>query len=118
MTLHVTMNRYQVCKRCCYLNVKNVTEVMEQLGNPFADASTDLHSLETKQIMSERVVKAVSSAEDMWKMCQYQKCVVNHTSSTATVWNNAPYEQIRLIAMFGAIRIASKIHPKSLYQNY
>ena len=64
MTLHVTMNKYQVCKRCCYLNVKNVNEVMEELGNPFADASTDMYSLETKQIMSERVVEAVRSAED------------------------------------------------------
>ena len=61
------MNKYQVCKRCCYLNVKNVTKVMEELGNPFTDASTDLYSLETKQIMSERVVKDVRSAEDMGK---------------------------------------------------
>ena len=62
MTLHVTMNKYQVCKRCCYLNVKYVTEVMEELGNPCADTGTDLHSLETKQIMSERVVEALRSA--------------------------------------------------------
>ena len=67
MTLHVTMNKYQVCKRCCYLNVKNVTEVMGELGNPFSDASTDLYSLEAKQIMSERVIKDVTSAEVMGK---------------------------------------------------
>ena len=85
MALHVTMNKYQVCKRCCYLNVKNVTEVMEELGNPFADTGADLYSLETKQIMSERVVEAVRSAEDMGKMYQYQKCVVNHISSTRVV---------------------------------
>ena len=88
MTLHVTMNTYQVCKRCCYFNVKNITEVMGELGNPFADASTDLYSLETKQIMSERVVKDVTSAEDMGKIYQYQKCVVNRISSTATVFND------------------------------
>ena len=87
MTLHVTMNKYKVCKRCCYLNVKNVTEVIEELGNPFADASTDLHALETKQIMSERVVKDVRSAEDVGKIYHNKKCVVNHTSSTATVFN-------------------------------
>ena len=88
MALHVTMNKYQVCKRCCYLNVivKNVTKVMEELGNPFADTGVDLYSLETKQIMSERVVEAVRSAEDMGKMYQYQKCVVNHISRTATVF--------------------------------
>ena len=88
MTQHVTMNKYQVCKRCCYLNVKNVTEEMEELGNPFANASTDLYSIETKKIMSERVVKDVRSAEDMGKIYHYQKCVVNHTSSTATVFND------------------------------
>ena len=43
-------------------HVKNVTEVMKDLGNPFADASTDLYSLETKQIMSETVLEAVESA--------------------------------------------------------
>ena len=47
---------------------KNVTEVMEEPGNPFADTGADLYSLETKQIMSERVVEAVRSAEDMGKM--------------------------------------------------
>ena len=92
MTLHVTMYKYQECKRCCYLNVKNVTEVMVELGNPFADASTNLYSLETKQIMSERVVEAVTSAEDMGKMYQYQKCVVNGISSTATVFNDTIYK--------------------------
>ena len=61
---------------------------MEELGNPFADASTDQYSLENKQIMSERVVEAVRSAEDMGKMYQYQKCVVNHISSNATVFND------------------------------
>ena len=72
MALHVTMNKHQVCKRCCYLNFKNITEVMEELGNPFADTGADLYSLETKQIMSERVVEAVRSAEDMGKMYQYR----------------------------------------------
>ena len=68
-------------------HVNNVTEVMEELGNPFAETGTDLYSLETKQIMSERVVEAVRSAEDMVKM-QYQKCVVNCISSTATAFND------------------------------
>ena len=100
MTLHVTMNKYQVCKRCCYLNVKNVTEVMEELGNPFADASTDLYSLETKQIMSERVVKDMKSAEDMGKMnqYQYQKRVFNYTSSTATVFNDTIHKNNQTVS--------------------
>ena len=68
-------------------HVNNVIEVMEELGNLFADASTDLYSLETKQIMSEWVVESVRSAEDMGKM-QYQKCVVNRISSTAAAFND------------------------------
>ena len=68
-------------------HVNNVTEVMEELGNPFAETGTDLYSLETKQIMSERVVEAVMSAEDMGKM-QYKKCVVNRISSTATAFSD------------------------------
>ena len=68
-------------------HVNNVTGVMEELGNPFAETGTDLYSLETKQIMSERVVEAVRSAEDIGKM-QYQKCVVNRISSTATAFND------------------------------
>ena len=92
MTLHVTMNKYQVCKRFCYLNVKYVTKVMEELGNPCADTGTELCSLETKKIMSERVVEAVRCAEDMGKMYQYQNCVVNRMSSTATVFNDTIYK--------------------------
>ena len=61
---------------------------MEELGNPFADTGAELYSLETKQIMSERVVEAVRSAEDMGKMYQYQKCVANHISSTATLFKD------------------------------
>ena len=49
---------------------------MGEHGNLFVDTGTDLYSLETKHIMSERVVEAVRSAEDMGKMYQYQKCVV------------------------------------------
>ena len=43
--------------------VKNITEIMEELRNPFADASTDLYSVETKQTRSERVVEAVRCAQ-------------------------------------------------------
>ena len=68
--------------------INNVIVVMEELGNPFAETGIDLYSLETKQIMSKRVVEAVRSAEDMGKMYQYQKYVVNHISSTATAFND------------------------------
>ena len=73
-------------------HVTNVTEVMEELGNPFADTVTDLYSLETKQKMSERVVEAVRSAEDMAKI-QHQKCVVNRISRTATAINDTIHKK-------------------------
>ena len=103
MTLHVTMNKYQVFKRCCYLNVKNVTEVMEELGNPFADRSASLYSLETKQIMSERVVEAVRSAEDMGKMYQYQKCCVN-TSVALQLYSMTHYIRTTKLCFYGEIK--------------
>ena len=124
MTQHVTINKYQVCKRCCYLNVKNVTEVMVELKNLFADASTDLHSLETKQIMSERVLEAVRSAEDMGKMYQYQKCVVNHISSTATVFNDTIHKNNQTLFLrrnqipplrFPIFRMMSSCFPVCIY---
>ena len=31
---------------------KNVTEVIEKLGNPFADTRTDLYTLDSKMIMT------------------------------------------------------------------
>ena len=68
-------------------HVKNVTEVMEELGNPFSDTSTDLYSLETKQIMSERVIEAVRSAGHIGKM-QYQQFLEDRISSSATAFND------------------------------
>ena len=47
--------------------VKSVTDVMEEIGNPFADTSSDLYTLDTKVIMPASVVNAVRSAEDIGK---------------------------------------------------
>ena len=97
---------------------------MEELGNPFADASTDLYSLETKQIMSERVVKDVTSAEDMGKMYQYQKCVVNHNSSTAVVFNDTIHKNNQTLFLrrnqiphlwFPIFRMMSSCSPVCIY---
>ena len=38
---------------------------MEELGNPFADDSTDLVTLDTKLIMSEEVVTTIQTAEQL-----------------------------------------------------
>ena len=117
-------NNYQVCKRCCYHNVKNATEVMEELGNAFADTGADLYSLETKQIMSERVVEVVRSAEDMGKMYQYQKCVANHINSTATVFKDTLHKNNQTLFLrrnqiphlrFPIFRMISSCSPVCIY---
>ena len=41
---------------------KNVTEVIEELGNPFADTSADLYTLDSKLIMPGSVVHAIRTA--------------------------------------------------------
>ena len=96
---------------------------MEELGNPFADTGADLYSLETKQIMSERVVEAVRSAEDMGKMYQYQKCVANHISSTATVFKDILHKSQTLFLRrnqmpplrFPIFRMMSSCSPVCIY---
>ena len=40
-------------------------EAIEELGNPFADDSTDLVTLDTKVIMSEEVVTTIQTAEQL-----------------------------------------------------
>ena len=46
---------------------KNVTDVIEELGNPFADTSTDLYTLDSKLIMPDSVVHTIRTAEDTGK---------------------------------------------------
>ena len=45
--------------------VKSVTDVMEELGNPFADTSTDFYMLDTKRIMPAIVVNTIKTTEDI-----------------------------------------------------
>ena len=41
---------------------KNVTDVIEELGNPFADTSADLYTLDSKLIMPGSVVCTIRTA--------------------------------------------------------
>jgi hypothetical protein len=47
------------------LNTMTVVEAIEELGNPLADDSTDLVTLDTKVIMSEEVVTTIQTAEQL-----------------------------------------------------
>ena len=48
-------------------HVKGVTDVIEELGNPFSDTSTDLYALDSKVIMLNSVVHTIRTAEDLGK---------------------------------------------------
>ena len=54
--------------------VKAVTDVTEEIGNPFSELSTDLYTLDNKVIMPESVVHTVKTAENLAK-AQYEKFV-------------------------------------------
>ena len=58
----------------CALNTKTVVKAIEELGNPFADDSTDLATLDTKVIMSEEVVTTIQTAEQLGST-QYQSFI-------------------------------------------
>ena len=71
---------YQVYKRRSYSQVKSVNDVMEELGNPFADTSTDLYMLDTKRIMPASVVntillRSVSMSIPLHSMTPYTRTV-------------------------------------------
>ena len=51
--------------------VKAITDVTEETGNPFSELSTDLYTLDTKVIMPESVVHTVKTAENLGK-AQYE----------------------------------------------
>ena len=67
--------------------IKNVTDVMEELGNPFADTGTDLYMLDTKQIMPDSIVNTITTAENISKT-QYQKSVAERINANSPAFND------------------------------
>ncbi len=55
-------------------DVKRLTAVVEDLGNPFTDNSNELYTLDTKVVMSKEVVNTVQNVEQIGKE-QYKKFV-------------------------------------------
>ena len=66
---------------------KNVTDVIEELDNPFADTSTDLYTLDSKLIMPDIVVHTVRTAEDTGK-AQHQTFVAERLNSSIAAFND------------------------------
>ena len=72
--------------------VKAITDVTEETGNPFSKLSTDLYTLDTKVIIPERVVHTVKTAENLGK-AQYEITYkkTQFTSVHFQLWKS-PYE--------------------------
>ena len=64
-------------------NVVNVMDVMDEMGNPFSENSKDLFPLESKVIMSDEVVQAVRTAEELGKS-QYKSFITEHITYAST----------------------------------
>ena len=70
-----------IVQKTFIVHVKNMTDIIEELNNPFADTSDDLFALDSKQIMSNSVVDAIKSTEDIGE-AQY------HTFLKERLYNN------------------------------
>ena len=70
---------------------KNVTEMTEELGNPFADTQTDLYTLDSKLIMPDSVVHTIRTAEDTGK-AQHQTFVAERLNSNIAAVNDTVHK--------------------------
>ena len=70
---------------------KNVTDVIEELGNPFADTSTDHYTLDSKLIVPDSVVHIIRTAEDIGK-AQHQTFVVERLNSNIAAFNDTVHK--------------------------
>ena len=68
-------------------DVKRLISVFEEVGNPFADTSTDLYTLDTKQIMPDNVKAAVESAKDIG-IVQFQNFVRERIHGNTLAFND------------------------------
>ena len=70
---------------------KNVTDVIEELCDPFADTSTDLYTLDRELIMPDSVVHTIMTAEDTGK-AQHQTFVVERLISNIAAFNDTVHK--------------------------
>ena len=69
-------------------NVKSIVTSFEEVGNPFADTSQDLYTLDSKAIMPESVKIMVQSAKEIGK-AQFQNYVSQRIHGDRTTFNDA-----------------------------
>ena len=61
-------------QRTFLAHVKGVVDVIEDLGNPFSETSSDLYTLDTKVLAPDEVVATIQMIDDLGKT-QYQRFV-------------------------------------------
>ena len=54
-----------IVQKTFIVHVKNMADIIAELNNPFSDTSADLFAFDSKQIMSNSVVDAIKSTEDI-----------------------------------------------------
>ncbi len=64
-------------------HVKNLDEVIEEMGNPFMEKSKDLLKLDTRDIIDPAVVSSVCQAEEIGQQ-QYQRFVTDRLLERST----------------------------------
>ena len=65
----------------------SVTDVMEEVGNPFSGTSKDLYALDTKVIMPDSVIHSIKTAEDLGK-AQYKAFVQERINGNAIAFSH------------------------------
>ena len=68
--------------------MNSVVDVIVELGNPFDEINKDLYTLDTRQIMPEKVVNTIKSAEDVGK-AQYNQFVADCINDNIKEFNDS-----------------------------
>jgi hypothetical protein len=91
-------------------NVQSLVSVIEELGNPFIEDSTDLLVLDTKDVMPQCVTESVKNAQEMGQS-QYDKFVDERlVHCTKAITDTIPRNQLPL---FGTLpHPIPKVKPK------
>ena len=93
---------------------KNVTNVIEELGNPFADTITDLYTIDSKLIMPDSVVHTIMTTEDTGK-AQHQTFVAEGLNSNIAAVNDTVHKNNLPLLTSKSGKKPSKITSKICY---
>ena len=90
------------------VHVKNMTDIIEELGNPFADPSSDLFARDSKLIISNSVVNAIKSTEDIGE-AQYHTFLKERLYNNTADFSDTISKKIQSFRKMKALFIGHKI---------